>query len=101
MDYASITLLEWLAMLAMIIFAAIVAMIVRAEDDPKTPWTKAFFMAHMQVFIYAILASLLAMFLLGYDPRNPADFVALLAVAYTGLAFVKGIVSRASAEKKE
>ena len=78
-----------------IIFAAVIATVVRAEDDPKTPWDKAHLIAHIKVFLYAIIAVVLAVFLFGYEPQEPKDFLSVLAVAYLGFAFVKAIVSRA------
>ncbi len=87
-------LLEYLVMLALLLAAAAIAMVVRAEDDPKTPWSKAYLAAHIKVFVYALIAAWLAMWIFGYDIFQPKDFLSVLGVAYLGFSFVKAMVSR-------
>jgi len=83
-----------IVVLALLIAAAGIATIVRAEDDPKTPWTKAYWKAHVKVFIYAMIAAWLAMWTLGYDITQPKDFLSVAAVAYLGFAFIKAAITR-------
>jgi hypothetical protein len=88
-------ILEYLVVLALLIAAAVIAMVVRAEDDPKTPWSKAFWGSHVKVFIYALIAAWLALWVFGYDVTQPKDFLSILGIAYLGFSFVKAMVSRA------
>jgi len=69
------------------------ATIVRAEDDPKTPWDKEHLKTHLKTFFFAAVAAGLASWLMGYDPARPDGFISLLGVAYVGYAFVRGLVA--------
>lgn len=82
------------AYVALLIVAATVAMILRAEDVPKTPWTRAFLGTHSQVLIYGFMAAGVLSFVLGYDPTSPKDFVSVLTIAYTGIAGLKALISK-------
>ena len=87
-----------LVIVALLMLAAGIAMIVRAEDDPKTPWTKAYLKTHVKIFFYALIAAGLAMWLLSYDITQPNGFISILGIAYLGFSFIKAMVTRAVAD---
>lgn len=89
------SLLDIVIFTVLLVVAAVIVMIVRAEDEPKTPWTKAYMAAHLKIFFFAAVAGGLAAWLLGYDITEPNGFIAILGVAGTGFAFLKGLMSRA------
>lgn len=74
--------------------AAVLAMWVRARDEPRTPFDRAHLYEHAETFAAALVAGGLAAWLLGYEPATPEGFIAILAVAGTGFAFIKGLVAR-------
>ncbi|MFA5379991.1 MAG: hypothetical protein WC455_29795 [Dehalococcoidia bacterium] len=79
---------------ALLALVGLLCMWVRAEDEPKTPWTKANASIHAGVFVSSILAGALGAWIMGYDIMAPEGFVAIVGVAGTGLAFLKGLVNR-------
>ena len=83
-----------LVVMALLLVAAGIATIVRAEDDPKTPWTKAFLKVHVKIFVYALIAAWLAMWLMNYDVLQPNGFVSVLGIAYLGFSFIKAMMTR-------
>lgn len=86
---------------ALLIMAAAVATVLRAEDTPKTPWTKRYLGTHVQVFVYGLIAAGVLGYVLDYDLATPGGFVAVLTAAYTGIAGVRALISRHDNEAAE
>jgi len=93
--------MELLVMMALIGFIGIIAVILKAEENPKTPYTKEKLGVHVKVFVYGIIAVVIAMYVLGFNLNTPEGFAALLGVGYLGLSFFQALVARAAGNAQE
>lgn len=93
------SILDVVVYAALLIAAALVATVLRAEDTPKTPWDKAHLGTHVQVFVYGLISAAVLAYVLGYDPTTPGGLVAVLTAAYVGIVGVRALISRAQADE--
>lgn len=89
-------LMEMLVMMALIGFIGLIAVILKAEESPKTPYAKAYLGDHVKVFVYGVIAVVIAIYILGFDVKTPEGFAALLGVGYLGLSFFQALVGTAA-----
>lgn len=89
-------LMEMMIMAALVAFIGMIAVILKAEESPKTPYDKENLGAHIKVFVYGIIAVVIAMYVLGFNLNTPEGFAALLGVGYLGLSFFQALVARAA-----
>ena len=89
-------IMEMLVMMALVGFIGLIAVILKAEESPKTPYNRENLGAHIKVFVYGIIAVVIAMYVLGFNLNTPEGFAALLGVGYLGLSFFQALVARAA-----
>lgn len=77
---------------------AVIVMIVKAEEEPKTAWIKANWKIHFKVFVYSFITGAFFVFVLSYDPTQPNDYVSVLGVAYLGISGIAALISRLNAK---
>ncbi len=95
-------LMEVLITAAMVAFIGLIAVILKAEELPKTPYNRENLGEHIKVFVYGVIAVVIAIYVLGFDIGKPEGFAALLGVGYLGLSFFQALVgSAASAADKK
>jgi hypothetical protein len=93
-------MLEMLMMAALVAFIGLIAVILKAEEEPKTPFNMEKLGAHVKVFVYGVIAVVIAMYISGFELMTPEGFAALLGVGYLGLSFFQAIVARAAGSEK-
>lgn len=93
------SVLEILVYAALLVAAALVAMVLRAEDTPKTPWDRAHLGTHVQTLVYGLISAGVLAYVLDYDPATPGGFVAMLTAAYVGIVGVRALLSREEQNK--
>jgi len=89
-------IMEMLVMMALVAFIGLIAVILKAEESPKTPYNRENLGAHVKVFVYGVIAVVIAMYVLGFNLNTPEGFAALLGVGYLGLSFFQALVARAA-----
>lgn len=89
-------LMEMMIMAALVAFIGLIAVILKAEESPKTPYNKENMGTHVKVFVYGIIAVVIAIYVLGFNVQTPEGFAALLGVGYLGLSFFQALVARAA-----
>lgn len=91
-------LMAMVVMAAVLATIALIVMIVKAEEEPKTAWIKANWKIHFKVFVYSFITGAFFVFVLSYDPTQPNDYVSVLGVAYLGISGVAALISRVNAK---
>jgi len=91
-------LVEMLVMMALYGFVGIVAMILRAEDEPKTAWSKANLGIHLKNFAYGVVAAFLVAMVAGYDVMTGTGLLSLIGVGYLGLSAIKAYFAAPAAK---
>mgnify|MGYP000871802003 CR=1 FL=1 len=89
-------LMEVLITAAMVAFIGLIAVILKAEELPKTPYNRENLGEHIKVFVYSVIAVIVAMYALGLGFGTSEGFVALLGVGYLGLSFIQALAARAA-----